>query len=704
MTGAASALPAVASDTPPEAASLFLRILDPVEPEFEFRTFGEGAATNRRELTRVLRGTLHDCHPMLAAANRNGASVCVQVNRGKRGNAGVTGVRAFGFDADKVDPAEVRAALTRAGIVPHIEVQTSPGRGHLYVLVSDCPVPRFKAIMRSLAKRLGTDPAVCDPSRVLRLPGYFNNKRDEPFMVELVSTSNHSPYTTKTVLDAFGIVVEEPPQATPIEFLPEANTRFAYERGREYAATAAPAIQGQGKGGTARTIEVAQRLMDYGNDVPAATAIMSEVFNSRCEPPFDENELAGLAQRARDCRVMPVGRLTAAFEFEPIDPATLELIDAISARHSKPAVSAANKAGGLLFTLESARATRFRETPKPRDWTTEGLLLKGRAAILAGPGGVSKSTLANLLSLCIANGVPLFGQFACPQGAVLIFNAEDDEGELHRRFWYLRQATSLSLDNVYAVPRVGMSNLLTDGPSGALRMTELAHAIVASAAQIPNLRLIVIDPLARWRGGDENAAPDATRIVEVKEHIAAQTGAAVLSVQHANKAADGRVDAGQAAVRGSSALVDGVRAALRLRPMTADEARLRGWPRERAAHFVEFTAPKLNYGPPVRPTWLQRMGSGMLVPVDLESLESERQQSKADAAYADVLAKVLAHVERGAKASRRTLEREHAGLSGLFGVTAHNLRSILARAVEQGDLIELTTDGGAILAAPERDK
>jgi RecA-family ATPase len=59
--------------------------------------------------------------------------------------------------------------------------------------------------------------------------------------------------------------------------------------------------------------------------------------------------------------------------------------------------------------------------------------------------------------------------------------------------------------------------------------------LVLAAQQIPNLKLIVIDPASRFRGGDENASQDVTRFVEAVERVAQATGAAVLIIHHANK-------------------------------------------------------------------------------------------------------------------------------------------------------------------------
>ncbi|MDZ7750011.1 MAG: AAA family ATPase [Halofilum sp. (in: g-proteobacteria)] len=53
--------------------------------------------------------------------------------------------------------------------------------------------------------------------------------------------------------------------------------------------------------------------------------------------------------------------------------------------------------------------------------------------------------------------------------------------------------------------------------------------MAAVARDIPDLRLIVLDSVSRFRGGEENSNDDATRFVEAVESLREQTGAAIFS-------------------------------------------------------------------------------------------------------------------------------------------------------------------------------
>ena len=89
-------------------------------------------------------------------------------------------VRAHYVDLDKcgIDP------LFTAELPPHIVVESSPGKWHAYWLAApDTPIDEFPAVQTALAKRFSGDLAVSDPSRVMRLPGFYHQKKDaDPFM------------------------------------------------------------------------------------------------------------------------------------------------------------------------------------------------------------------------------------------------------------------------------------------------------------------------------------------------------------------------------------------------------------------------------------------------------------------------------------------------------------------------------------------
>ncbi|MFJ2990708.1 phage/plasmid primase, P4 family [Collimonas sp. NPDC087041] len=121
----------------------------------------------------------------LMTANLDQMEVSMMINRGNgRGSKNVTDITALFIDCD--DNKMTKEKLLALPIPPQLIVETSPGNFHAYWLVKDCDVAQFKPIQKALATSLGTDPNICDPSRVMRMPGTINWKRDTPFLVKIV--------------------------------------------------------------------------------------------------------------------------------------------------------------------------------------------------------------------------------------------------------------------------------------------------------------------------------------------------------------------------------------------------------------------------------------------------------------------------------------------------------------------------------------
>ncbi len=117
-----------------------------------------------------LRGSLWDCWPDIEAAQSNGYGVFVVVNEGGDTDAEISEIRAIFIDADNV------AMVERWHVPPDFVVQRDDLHWHAYWLITDLPVAQFRQLQKRLARHYGTDPAVCNPSRVMRLAGTLHQK------------------------------------------------------------------------------------------------------------------------------------------------------------------------------------------------------------------------------------------------------------------------------------------------------------------------------------------------------------------------------------------------------------------------------------------------------------------------------------------------------------------------------------------------
>jgi hypothetical protein len=180
-------------DTPTNArisaAKKFLDILD-ASGVFTFQTFDDDKDRKDHHLARVFHGTLEQHTEDLFRLQACGAGVFVMINRGDgvihpgrstcRTKANVVAVRSLFADLDGAPLQPVLAAMQ-----PDIVVESSRERWHCYWLTDDCPLGEFTLRQQQIAAKFGSDPAVKDLPRVMRLPGFLHQK-GEPFLTRVI--------------------------------------------------------------------------------------------------------------------------------------------------------------------------------------------------------------------------------------------------------------------------------------------------------------------------------------------------------------------------------------------------------------------------------------------------------------------------------------------------------------------------------------
>jgi hypothetical protein len=171
---------------PPESqARAFLKMIDPEANSFCFRKLRDNDASRVRPEN--LDGQLKQVLPQLQRASRAGGGAFVVVNEGGQKDDDITRVRAVFADTDGAPVEPIIDALT-----PHIVVETSPKKYHVYWLVADFPLDQFKPVQLAIATQFGTDESVTNLSRVMRMPGFHHNK-NEPFLSRLIAWDSGLP-------------------------------------------------------------------------------------------------------------------------------------------------------------------------------------------------------------------------------------------------------------------------------------------------------------------------------------------------------------------------------------------------------------------------------------------------------------------------------------------------------------------------------
>lgn len=180
-------------------ARLFLRALDPEADQFTFQTFDDDKSRKDGALTKVLSGSIDELTPRLQALNERGAGVFVTVNETDltgRKKENIKRVRAVWQEDDD-------GAGNTLPIEPHIEVSTSPGKAHRYILVDGLTPDDHAQVMGCMVASHGSDKNAATLERVLRVPGFYHRK-GEPYLVRLVKADTMAqPIDRATLLAAF---------------------------------------------------------------------------------------------------------------------------------------------------------------------------------------------------------------------------------------------------------------------------------------------------------------------------------------------------------------------------------------------------------------------------------------------------------------------------------------------------------------------
>jgi hypothetical protein len=171
------------------------------------------------------------------------------------------------------------------------------------------------------------------------------------------------------------------------------------------------------------------------------------------------------------------------------------------------------------FTIEELFAT---ELPAVK-WAVEGLLPEG-LAVLAGKPKMGKSFLSFNIGLAVAEGGIALGQVPVEGGDVLIMALEDNGRRLTKRIKQMI-ASEPPPDRFY------MEVEWPRDDEGGL------EALDAWLGQHPTTRLVVIDPLAKFRArkGDPKYADDYAAI-EGLQALAGRHGICILLITHYRKA------------------------------------------------------------------------------------------------------------------------------------------------------------------------
>lgn len=259
-----------------------------------------------------LRWTCRDSvQDWLRTQNATGSDVYVGVNAlaaGARSRTrfDVAVVRHVFLDVDQDSPGVLRRLERRSDIpAPSYVVHTSPNRAHVVWRVREFEVSVTDGVQKRLAIDLGGDRAATSVAQLTRLPGFWNHKHDEPYMVRVEYRDIERVYIPHDFPSADHLESVAP---VPVRIKGSGlGDRSQVERASAYVSRVPPAVAGQS--GDLHTFQACCRVVrGFALDDDQALAVLAD-WNARCQPPWTERELLQKIRSARRNGREPIGGL-----------------------------------------------------------------------------------------------------------------------------------------------------------------------------------------------------------------------------------------------------------------------------------------------------------------------------------------------------------------------------------------------------------
>lgn len=514
-------------------AARFLSILDESAETFCFRVFDDNESRKDPRLAAKFDGSLESVWPHLVDKQAKGCGVYVVANAGEQTNDTIYKVRAVFADTDgaPLDP------ILACGLEPHIVVESSPGKWHVYWLVDNLPTAAFRDVQRSIAAQFGTDKSVNDLARVMRLPGMLHQK-GVPFLARIIHESGALPYSAETILAHF------PPAATSDQ------------------PTGLTGAQGLGPG---LVIE-----HDRHADVIKCTLLLAQSVHAGA---MTRQEAFDTMRARRDA-----GRYS---RHVPDDEIKRALDGALSKRELAPAQPPAEERPAPVLKLARFTAADIDAAKKPQPnafmggWKGQvGLFPVGEVTVIGAPGREGKTSVMMAIAQHYAIGKPIAGLSPEEIKSVLIYSAEDDRDQYARKTGALLtkmvpDEADLFLRNLY-VPDLHCEEVAhwreivtvpDRKPMRGRAVQALIDSIMPTLSQPMPLGLLIFETASTLSDAEEDNAGHKVMVAALK-HIAKSTNTAVVLMHHTSQNAAGQLpelNISEADIRGGTTLVNNAR-------------------------------------------------------------------------------------------------------------------------------------------------
>jgi hypothetical protein len=278
-------------------------------------------------------------------------------------------------------------------------------------------------------------------------------------------------------------------------------------------------------GGNDRTYRLFALCMDYC-DRDTSLALVTEIWNPECQPPWDDADLEKFADHAEEYRQNEIGAKATGSPEHVFGDAVQKL------NAEKPIETTAAEVD-VVETVTFKRASDVKTTIQT--WVWQNYIPKGEVMILAGNPDCGKSTLFCNFGARLTTGTQWPDGSPCPQGQVMHLTIEDD---LSKTVVPRLKAAGADLDKVIFVDPIvqvrGGKRLL----DLATDLKQLERKLIEEREAGRPVAAIMIEPLSAYAGPGVKMTNGAEmrRLLSPVADFAHEHSVTVIVLMHLNKA------------------------------------------------------------------------------------------------------------------------------------------------------------------------
>ena len=493
-------------------------------------------------------------------------------------------------DADTEGAMENIKQFAGPKLTMSVKTGSTPfARGHAYwQLEEPCKnLDAWREVQKSIAASLHTDPAVINPSRIMRVAGTVSwpnqKKQDKGYIPELVTmrtefSTDRDPQPMERMMRAFPKAEAKPTSSLDIDLGQQAMDRQM-------------AVQNvlAGDDWHLNMVRLVGSYVNKGLSDEEIHAITDSFTLAGYTVDDTRNEVQKAIDGARNKGWTP-----------PPDPV-------------QQRIEQQNEA--LSEDTEQSWPTPYDTfnalTLPRREWVYGYDYIRKYISVTASAGGIGKTSLINVEALAIATGRPLLGVAVKQQTNVWVINLEDPISEMQMRTIAAMQHYGITPEEIKG--RLFMDGedtmqitLAAESRDGLITNDDLLAHITRKVKQ-NDIGAIILDPFVSAHLVNENNNGSIQAVVAMLRKLARDTNSSVQLVHHIRKGNgdDATIDS----VRGAGSLIGAARAARVINRITPDDAIALGVDEHEALGIFRVDDGKANLAPPSDKAIYRRMQS-----------------------------------------------------------------------------------------------